>query len=697
MIAIRPFTAAWAMACASLSWAGTPALVELGRHVPGFSFAGPALFAIADFDGDGLDDIVVPAQSGTSLFQVFGHGATGIVSKQAVFLPDVALEAALVATVDGQPQLVTVSQGGMVRRFTGWPLVEVHSFDVGAHPIVSAAVADIDNDGELDLVTSSAYEGYVLHAHVLLDGQWRWSLAGIGGRDMLPGQFDADPALEIVLAGTPGRVIDGATHATDWFHADGFRSFIVGGRFQASGGNQFLAAWENGGIVAFQSAPWLSIWDLETLHVTALAVADLDDDGIDDIIEAESGSMDVNIIDGGTRTVRLSIPYQASKMSAIAAWDHDGDGESDVAFSVGASNGLPPALVRLADAKNGSTLWEYSDGQLPSYQRLAMSASGSGYSLVHPFATQSVDGGWAQMDAMDGHAQWRTPPAYAEGPFTFVVPKDTTFTRRGSGLVLAGGHASAGARFIGLDAQSHAVLWVLDGTTEPALLNRGVLDVTELEIGGDSKIAACLIEGAGKRLALIDAATGTLSWNSVVMESSTGGCGVLTGRFSDGANPLVVAVLRTSLRAFDSTTHALAWTLPGPVDGASVVEGGVAGREFVVFEGSQLRFHDAGTRALLRSFDLGMPVGAVKQVNGDIHGLLVAAGGHLLLVDGANGTVVQSSGYLGHDLGKGNRIATVDLGGGYTLIGIGSEGGVFRYRLYTGDGIFTDGFETSVD
>lgn len=31
------------------------------------------------------------------------------------------------------------------------------------------------------------------------------------------------------------------------------------------------------------------------------------------------------------------------------------------------------------------------------------------------------------------------------------------------------------------------------------------------------------------------------------------------------------------------------------------------------------------------------------------------------------------------------------------MVGIGSDGGVFRYRLYTGDGIFTDGFESSVD
>ena len=53
--------------CAPLASAGTPSLIELGRHVPGYGTTGPAGMAIADFDGDGLDDLVVPAQSGTSL------------------------------------------------------------------------------------------------------------------------------------------------------------------------------------------------------------------------------------------------------------------------------------------------------------------------------------------------------------------------------------------------------------------------------------------------------------------------------------------------------------------------------------------------------------------------------------------------------------------------------------------------------
>jgi hypothetical protein len=696
MNTIRLLTAASAMACASLCWAGSPQLAEFGRNVPGFYAPGPARFAVADFDRDGREDIVVPAVSGTALFQVFGPGAGGIVSKQAVFVPDAALASVLVASIAGQPQLVTVSQAGRVRRFAGWPLVEVHAFDIVGEPIVSAAVADVDADGVLDLVTSTAYGYSTLQAHGLLDGAAHWTLPDRGGPDLLIGQFDADPALEIVVAGTPGRVIDGATRATDWSYKDGFGIYVASGHFQAAGGKQFVASNYYGSIIGFQSAPWSPIWDIPTTsYVSALAVSDLDGDGIDDIIEGGGSWGEVNIIDGATRTVRLSIPYEGYETTAIAAWDHDGDGHSDVAFGPRETYWTDSPLFHFADADNGNILWTLPGDQPPTYQRLTVGRTAAGYTLVYPFGTGSHGGGWAQINAVYGTAQWRTPPTSdASSPF-YMEAKDTAYTHGGTQLVLAG-TAWSSARFIGLDASSHAVRWILDEQSDPSLDGFDILSMTTLDGGAYSTIAACVQSYEGKRLLLVDASTGTLTWTSVPMGGNYA-CDVMTGRFAAGGNPLVVAVLESSLRAYDATTHLLVWSLPGAIDGASLIEQGVAGREFVVFEGSQLRFHDAASRELLRTFDLGVPIEAVRQMRGDIHGLVVAADGRLLVVDGTNGAVLLTTRYLGSRLGAGNRIATADLGDGYTLIGVGSDGGVFRYRLYTGDGIFADGFESLVD
>jgi hypothetical protein len=439
------------------------------------------------------------------------------------------------------------------------------------------------------------------------------------------------------------------------------------------------------------------VWDLKSFRSSAMDVADLDGDGIDDIIGAAGPWRTISVLDGRTRTIRLSIPYEGFSEVSLTTWDHDGNGEEDIAFGPSGYGAQGTPLSYLADADDGTFLWRLAGDQAPPYQRLAAGRHPGGFSIVYPFGDSLQSGGWAQVHGGYGTPEWRTPPdEYFEGPFA-MEPQDTAYANGGTLLVLAGDNWSAGARFVGVDAHSHALRWMLDGKSNPLLLNRSVEDVAVLEAGGASTLAACLNSYEGKRLALVDAATGTLSWTSIVMGQEWYTCGVMAGRFTDGGNPLVVAVLDTSLRAFDTVTQLLAWTLPGAIDGASLIERGVADREFVVFEDSQLRFHDAATRALLRTFDLGLPISAVRQVRGDLHGLVVTAGGHLLVVDGTNGSILFASRYLGFELGKGNRIATADLGSGYTLIGVGSHGGVFRHRLYTGDGIFTDGFESSVD
>lgn len=700
MITIRPLIAASAMACASLSWAGAPALVELGRTVPGFGWPGHGGFAIADFDGDGLDDIVVSGTSGTALFQVLGQGADGLVSRQQVFVPDGSFARVLVASIAGSPQLVTVSAEGRVRRFAGWPLVEMPSLDLGLDEVSSAAVGDIDNDGSIELVVSHWWSPVGLHAYSLESGELLWSIENQPADDILLAQLDADPALEIVLATTPGLVIDGATQATDWSYLDGFGSYLASGRFQAGGGNQFVAAHDWDRLVVFQSAPWSPLWDLKMFDIDAVAAADLDGDGFDDIIEGDGQWGQVNIIDGQTHAIRLSIAHNGHGVSGVAAWDPDGDGTSDIAISPRSPQSFTASAFLLADSVDGHTLGMLPNGELGPYQNVAVGRVAGGTRFVYPVIDESHGGSWIEVDGSTGQQQWRSPEPDEQSDLFDLTPQDALYVEDGVGgmqLVLAGdGWPSNGSRFIALDAQTHEVRWMVDANTLEVLA-RPVRGAKALDLGGPPVIAACLADYQDARILLLDAESGAPLWNSVAMSTAESECSLMAGRFQDGANPLVVAVLDSSLRAYDAATHLLAWTLAGPADGASLIEHGIAGREFVVFEGSHLHFHDAATRALLRTFDLALPVSAVQPIEGDIHRLVVAAGGHLQVVDGASGAVLQSTGYLGHDLGKGNRIATSELGGGYILAGTGSDGGVFRHRLYTGDGIFTDGFDLAVD
>src|SRR5690606_11517164 len=68
--------------------AGIPALDELGRTIPGL--IDPALggFAVADFDGDESEDVLVPSSNGSAMFVVFGRTGDDIGIKQSVVFPD---------------------------------------------------------------------------------------------------------------------------------------------------------------------------------------------------------------------------------------------------------------------------------------------------------------------------------------------------------------------------------------------------------------------------------------------------------------------------------------------------------------------------------------------------------------------------------------------------------------------------------
>lgn len=681
---------------------GTPSLVELGRLVPGFDRPGYGGLAVADFDHDGLDDLVVSGANVEALFQVFGRGPGGIVSKQAIFLADESIVHVAAIDLDGQLQLVTISPRGSVRRFAGWPLAEVQSFELDeARDITGAAMADMDGDGAIEIVTITRGSRSTLSVYSLEDGQRYWSMNDLDGAyAVLPAQLDGDPALEIVVASTPGLVIDGATQATDWSYPDGFGWLLADARSQAAGTHRFLAT--PLGITMFQGAPWAPHWTIPDFGPSALATHDFDSDGFDDILKGRSSDSDLQIIDGRTLGVRLSIPGTDYPQAEVVAWDHDGDGLAGVAFT--RNDPSPPGddLVRFVDAYNGSTLWAISYDQPRSYQRLALARTASGLRLVYPTGHWGYDGSWVEIDATNGQPQWQSPLLVDFGdPFKIWADR-TEYTKGGPyarQLLLAGDVQvkTDSARIIALDASTHELQWVLDEKVVPGLSGLGLKDIETFDLHGSPTLAACVSDDAGARMFLINAPTGVPLWNSAPMPDGKFFCELMAGTFVEGAGPLAVAILPSSLNAYDPVTRELEWTLPGEAQGASLVEHGLDGREIVVFNGTELRFHDAATRAFLRSFDLGQRVTAVQPVNGDVHHLVVAANRRLLVVDGANGGILQATGSLGPGLGLGNQLPMVDLGNGFTLIGVGSEGGVFRYRLYTGSSLFIDGFEPAVD
>ncbi len=107
----------------------------------------------------------------------------------------------------------------------------------------------------------------------------------------------------------------------------------------------------------------------------------------------------------------------------------------------------------------------------------------------------------------------------------------------------------------------------------------------------------------------------------------------------------------------------------------------VSSLQFAVFYQSHVAFYDGATRALLREFDLDGPVTAIREIR-DIHNLLIAAGGRLLVVDGVSGAVLAASDFLRQRARcREPESAAYPTGDTSFLVGAGSDVGVFRFNV----------------
>jgi hypothetical protein len=156
-------------------------------------------------------------------------------------------------------------------------------------PVAAAAstIAPDRNGGPSRLYVQDAS---AIHVYSLPDLDEVRTLTDAGGTGFAIAQLDGDDAEEIVLAGTPGRVIDAISGATEWSYAGGFGDKVVAGRFDIGGHDGFLARdWL--GVHVFSGAPWSLLWTIPQKEFPSYAqqmvAADVDNDDRDEIAVAQ--------------------------------------------------------------------------------------------------------------------------------------------------------------------------------------------------------------------------------------------------------------------------------------------------------------------------------------------------------------------------------------------------------------------------
>lgn len=693
-------------------------LIELEQRVDGALGLGIGRAASIDLDGDGVEEIVLGGTTGSAGGQFGSDSALTIVRKASDGLFDVTsrlVETDITGlwrgffrvmpwTIDGVPHIVTLGANRMVRIYDS-DLREIRNFSIAgetrdADPSAVgfddevAAIGDIDADGGDELVVGGRIS---LNAFSMTTGQRRWSLPIAGISDVALAQMDADPALEIIVAGeSVALILDGATQATDWSYVDGFGQMIMPGRFGASGALGWAAS-SHGAFTIFQSAPYSPVWNGgQGLTNRLLAPLSRGLGGRDDILASDG--VHVYLYDSATHAERFRIPVSPDpswpNVSSLVGHDFDADADDEIFFSTGASWNSP-SILTIADASNGAIRWQWRGAGGPHLATAFGDLDGDGRDELVAATEQPQQqlGTLSVFDASTGRLKWRNPIDWPNATQPFVLSASRIQLRprtesAGMDIILAGDEYEGGR------------ILVVDGATfEPKLrIDDATLgeagDLVLLDYDGDGVEDFAVVSNTSNTstLGIFSGVNGLQLWRSPAMSGRTRQILVVD---KDQRTELI-AVLDDGLRAYDRVTGLLDWWLTADTSaGAVYVEHGAQGAEIAALSATgAITFHDADSRALLRTHVLAPPVRTATAIDGDVHSLLVASGERLVLIDGATGDRLAESAAMSPFRRQGAHLSLHRESGDTWTVASGTHPVLYRHRLVLGDHLFTDGFDS---
>jgi hypothetical protein len=251
---------------------------------------------------------------------------------------------------DSQKEIVVMLEDGRIYLYDFATKNELGYINTGIGGLKGLCVADLNGDGHAALIVTTANDLFVFDGA----GNLLWQVPGAGGYDVVAGQMDNDPALEI--AATNGKVVDAGTHTVQWTHNGGFGNHLKLAPFPGENYQQLIVAEAWQFVYAYDVARQLPRWSINTRQdIGAIEVADVDSDGVPEVIIGDGQWGRVHVHDLITQALKWQINNPEHGVTNIAVGDVDNDGVVDLLWGAGWTSTGPDYLY-VADTTSGHAI-----------------------------------------------------------------------------------------------------------------------------------------------------------------------------------------------------------------------------------------------------------------------------------------------------------------------------------------------------
>jgi WD40 repeat protein len=234
---------------------------------------------------------------------------------------------------DARQEIVAALSSGQILVYDQLSKRALPGFSTGLDDLRGLLLRDLDGDGKAEVIVTSPNSLRVFGG----SGAFRWEVPGVGGNDVVAGQMDADPALEIAVSS--GSVIDAASRTAQWTYANGFGSDLEAADIDADGREELVA-----------SAGWYFVWayDVDTqlpkwsipidLDIGAIRLANVDADPVIELLVGEGQWGSVLAFDTVTQAQEWAIANPDHGVTHVALGEVDGDASLELLWGAGATS-----------------------------------------------------------------------------------------------------------------------------------------------------------------------------------------------------------------------------------------------------------------------------------------------------------------------------------------------------------------------